>query len=230
MDFRSLDGANPLSEQFRREAAQNVMQNIASLRSQKDLKSPSGDDEPLLEDRVTLARPEKTRTSAEASPDPKDRSDTSRASSKDAGGDARVEGRGEGVRGRDGSSSRGSGAPSCASAGSSTPESQALLSAAAGGGLLEDKDPALRKRKEEEARRLARAGVPEEILKASRDIVQGQVHPVRGPKASLREMKDIPEVASLETRPAEFAPEMDICVRHVPLVQEEPDPQGPVTE
>jgi hypothetical protein len=95
-------------------------------------------------------------------------------------------------------------------------EERAVLSAA-GNGLLDEKDPAVRKRREEASRRLAAQGVPLEILKASGEIVTGQVHPVKGPKESLKELKNIADVAAIMTAPVGFAPMMDIKVEALPM-------------
>jgi hypothetical protein len=232
MDFRFLDAGNPLSEKFRREALQNVSQNISSLRSRKDMENGDAD-EKAQQDRVDLARGEKSAArpgDTVERPRPADGDARPPRGQTEAGAEAGSSdpagGRPDAGRARGGQSAAErarAAAQSMADAATDALESGALLSAAGGGGMLEDKDPALRRRKEEEARRLAQEDVPPEILAASRDIVKNQMHPVKGPKPSLREMKNIPEVAALETRPADFAAEMDIAPVAPPMLQEEPD-------
>ncbi|MBM3463886.1 MAG: hypothetical protein FJX76_17460 [Armatimonadetes bacterium] len=84
------------------------------------------------------------------------------------------------------------------------------VEAARGQGLLEDQDPTVKRRKQKEAKRKAQDGVPAEILKASRHIVEGQLHPTRGPRDALKEIKTSPETAEMRMEPADFMPALPI--------------------
>lgn len=223
---------NPLSEKFRREATQNVMQNIASLRNQKDMQSflARDDDDALVGDRVTLAQSDAAKKSTAPSTDVARQAsaaaegttaDKAELSSNATGthataGDA-TDTRSLQAQGSNGAANADVISTKGADAGT---EMEALF-AAAGSGLLEENEPGLKRRKSQEARRLAHQDVPEAVLRASREIVEGQIHPVKGPHSSLREMKDVPDVGAMEIAPAGFASAMDISDDVTPLVQEE---------
>lgn len=213
-----------MSDLFRHQAAQNVTQNIASMRGQRELARDGH-------------HAETDETSAERAHDPRDSVRLGQASTRadaplgqsDAAQLSRPGAAPSSAAGpRQGDPhARGAGVHLGGEQGSTAPDAMltdgALLSAAGAGGLLEDTDPSVRQRRREEARRLAREGVPIEVLEASGEIVKGQLHPVRGPKASLRELKAVPEAAAHETAPADFAAEMDIADSAAPLLEESLD-------
>ena len=210
MDFRRLDSGNPMSDKFRQVALSNTMQNIGSIRIQKDLKESSEDD--LVADRVTLARPDTTREAGEKSGGVDAGETFAQSQAREFSGEQSVR------SGRQQEFNEGVGEGRGRAEEEETPDASNGLLTAAGFGLLDEKDPAVRRKREEEARRLAQDDVPPEIFKVSKDIVQGQIHPVKGPHATLREMKAIPDVGTLEMQPVEFAPEMDIEVNAVPMI------------
>lgn len=213
--MRVPDSSNPLSEQFRRDAILNVTQNIASMRNQKELaREGAVEDDAEQRDRVDLARAQP------AAPPPSEGDAFEQAGSPasahgapvaESGSQASEQSNEAGARGlgRDGGHGEDSGAAPLGDGG--------LLNAALTSDLFEEANPSTRRQRSDEARRLARDGVPDEILKASGEIVKGQLHPVAGPKASLREMKDVPEAAAHETAPESFAAEMDIAEGGAPL-------------
>lgn len=222
--MRVPDAGNPLSEQFRQNAAQNVTQNIASMRNQKELArdGQQADDVPshaegAPRDSVRLGPPQ---GGAAAPPEHADTASVSTArtaanQADGAHGQMLGDGAAFGHASSEGGLAGGGGLEDALAGG-------ALLSAAGAGGLLEDTAPTVRRQRNEEAKRLAREGVPPEILEASGEIVKGQMHPVRGPRTNLREMKSVPEAAAHETAPAEFAAEMDIAdTAAAPLLQED---------
>lgn len=87
---------------------------------------------------------------------------------------------------------------------------ETALEGAARDGLLEEKDPRVQSRRREDAKRMARDGVPAEILQASQQIVEGQLDPVKGPRGALKGLKTSPETAQMQMAPADFHPVMEI--------------------
>jgi hypothetical protein len=101
-------------------------------------------------------------------------------------------------------------------------EAEKAAAAARASGQLDDTDPEAIKRRREEAERLARDGVPPELLQAAKHIVEGQLHPVKGPRASLKDMKNPEETAQMHVEPEAFQDSMDIHDRaHPPAVIED---------
>jgi hypothetical protein len=174
--FRPGDVSNPGSDAFRREAARNVQQNIASMKTQRELADAAkGDTEPR--DAVSLEHGRAGR--AARSPQ-----DTVRP------GDA-----GE--------------------------QTRQVAERARGAGLLEEKERP-HKRAKESAKRLADEGVPPAVLEASRQIVEGQIDPVRGPRQALQNIKTPEETGRVDMRPADFHAAMDIHDQgNTPLLDDE---------
>lgn len=207
------DAGSPLSDQFRQSATQNVTQNIAAMRNQKELARDGQQAEEIPSPDTTSPRDlVHLGPSGQAEARLPVQADTPSLSAKqpyanpaDGSREHRVgDGAAASRQGIEGGFGSGAGLDDAGMGG-------ALLSAAGAGGLLEDTAPSLRRQKNDEAKRLAREGVPPDILEASGEIVKGQMHPTRGPRANLREMKNVPEAAAHETAPADFAAEMDIA-------------------
>lgn len=227
---RVPDAGNPLSEQFRQSAAQNVTQNIAAMRNQKELArdGQQADEAPPSDtssprDSVRLGPTGRTDAPPPHHADTASLSTPQNNANPPDGPHERSLGDGAASsrQGLEGGIMGGGGLDDALASG-------ALLSAAGGGGLLDDTAPSVRRQRNEEAKRLAREGVPPEILEASGEIVKGQMHPVRGPRTNLREMKEVPEAAAHETAPADFAAEMDIAdtAAAAPLLLDEGEPSA----
>lgn len=220
MDIGSFD---PLSDKFRRQATENIVENIAALRKKKDfdlrddVSEPEGsrpagrNDDEIVLDRLMLAKPETARK-----PDKGSARDSGHTSQDGLARDVHSSSAGQGQVASNRVRPQHEEIPLDAQS--------EILQEAAGHGLLGENDPSAKRRRDEEARRLAQRDVPAEILKASQDIVEGQMDPVKGPRVSLSDMKSVPDVASLETAPADFVAEMEIAESACPpcpLIQDD---------
>lgn len=196
--MRPTEIGNPLSDAFRQKASLNVQQNLAAMKSQKELEQDA------------------------AAPEPADWMEWAAARGKTAE-PTRPE------RGGDPSRDAAAADLSSLEGGATVSEGDAVEWAAQkarSAGLLEEKDPNVARRKRAEARRKAEAGVPPEVLQASRQIVEGQMDRVKGPGSSLQGLKDVPEAARMQIEAEDFHPALEIHdTANEPIVMEDEAPE-----